>query len=490
MMILPDTGEIGWKRVHRTVISSIVEELSALLMNARVDRVYQGKGGGLYLLLSKPREKYILLVAPDRTLPRLHLVSKKPSADDSTHGFVLYLRSHVSGAQVRGVRQINEDRIVDICFERQKREHRLLFELFDASANLVFIDSSSTILSVYHPTALLKNTVRHLIPGLVYQEPEKPLTTRSRAQMLPEEMPAGSSPNKSAELYYEQLVQERSNHLVRSSMISMLKKRAARNERLIEALSGDLNSAERLDAFRLAGDLILAHLDVLKTGMERADLAGYDGSVTTVALDPKLSPSRNADRFFKKYKKAKAGLGIIQKRLDQAVAERSRLAVLLSRADQARETPALVELQEELAVRTSSGQRTAYKGGDRYASSSSAIRRVVYKGWDILIGRNAAGNDHLTTQIARENDLWLHAEDLPGSHVLVRNPGEGNIPDEVLLKAASLAAFFSRGRHAGKVPVTYTPAGMVRKPKGSKPGLVTLVHRKTIMVRPEEDDPA
>jgi predicted ribosome quality control (RQC) complex YloA/Tae2 family protein len=123
-------------------------------------------------------------------------------------------------------------------------------------------------------------------------------------------------------------------------------------------------------------------------------------------------------------------------------------------------------------------------------SASPAIRKIIFNGWEILVGKSAAGNDHLTTKIARPDDLWLHAEGIPGSHVLVRNPNAGDIPPEVLLKAAALAAFHSKGKNAGKVPVTYTRAGLVKKPRGAKPGLVTLQERKSLMVRPEDGEAA
>jgi predicted ribosome quality control (RQC) complex YloA/Tae2 family protein len=116
---------------------------------------------------------------------------------------------------------------------------------------------------------------------------------------------------------------------------------------------------------------------------------------------------------------------------------------------------------------------------------SEAFRKIRYRGWEIVVGKSAAGNDHITTKLARANDLWLHAEGMPGSHVLVRNPDKREVPPEVLARAASLAAFYSKGRHAGKVPVTYTLARNVKKPRGAKPGLVTLSERKTIMAFPQ-----
>jgi predicted ribosome quality control (RQC) complex YloA/Tae2 family protein len=254
----------------------------------------------------------------------------------------------------------------------------------------------------------------------------------------------------------------------------------------MNALSGDLQSADRVDEYRQAGDLVLAHLKELRTGMERAVLTGYDGRTVAVTLDPKRSPSGNAEFYFKKYKKARKGRDIIAARLKQSADQASYLKSLLSDVEQARDVDALMSVRSGLVAQGRLETKTVPNKKPRQGTASAAIRKISFNGWEILVGRSAAGNDHLTMKMARPDDLWLHAEGMPGSHVLIRNPNAVGIPPEVLLKAAALAAFHSKGRSAGKVPVTYTRAGLVKKPKGAKPGLVTLRERKSLMVKPED----
>ena len=468
------------------LLSLVVEELSALLTNARVERVYQGKGGGLYLLLHRERNKFILLLSPDRAMPRLHLVSAKPAAGDSPHGFILFLRSRVSGARVSGISLLNQDRVVEIRFSRQGKEYLLLFELFGSSANLVLVDQSSTILTVYNPIPPSEEAARPMLPGLVYSAPEKPRNTDFHQSDLASGFNAGPSPNRSAEQYYEHLIEQRHITTLRTELISRIRKDLAKTLRLISALSGDLQSADRVDEYRQAGDLVLAHLKELRTGMERADLVGYDGSTMTVILDPKRSPSGNAELYFKKYKKARMGRDIIASRLRKSTDEASYLKSLLNDIEQAQNVDALMSIRSELVAQGRLGQKQILHKKMRQGTASPAIRKIIFKGWEIMVGKSAAGNDHLTMKIARPDDLWLHAEGMPGSHVIVRNPNAGTIPPDVLVKAAALAAFHSKGRNAGKVPVTYTRAGLVKKPKGAKPGLVTLQERKSLMVKPED----
>jgi predicted ribosome quality control (RQC) complex YloA/Tae2 family protein len=466
--------------MNHELLSSIVEELSSLITNARVERVYQGSGGGIYVLLQRDRKKCILLLSPDCSLPRLHLVSDKPAADATPHSFVLYLRSHVTGAKVVQVALLNQDRVVEIRFGRQEIEYRLVFELIGTSANLILTDSSSNILAVYYPGTLSANPVRTLMPGFQYALPDKKRINESRKD-LPNI--ATDSPNKEAESLYHRLIEQRTRLLVRQELQACIRKALSKIERRVAALSRDLQSADQAEQYRQAGDLVLANLDRLKTGMEEADLAGYDGTSVRVQLDPKLSPARNAERLFKKYKKAKAGHAIITQRLHQSKKEASSLTSLQSNLEQARDEHDLAEVRSALVAK---GYLKS-KGKEKVPlQPATPYRTIFFRDWEILVGKGAKGNDLISTKIARPDDLWLHAEGMPGSHVLVKNPEKRDIPAEVLVKAAALAAYYSKGKTAGKVSVTYTRAGLVKKPKGAKPGLVTISERKSIMVKPEE----
>jgi predicted ribosome quality control (RQC) complex YloA/Tae2 family protein len=469
------------------ILSLVVEELSALLAKARVERVYQGKDGGLYLLLHRERKKFVLLLSPDRAMPRLHLVSAKAAAEDLPHGFILFLRSRISGARVSGISLLNQDRLVEIRFSRQGEEYILLFELFGSSANLVLVDPSSTILAVYNPVPPSEEVARPLLPGLVYSAPEKPRNADFQKSDLAIGFKADTSSNKSAEQYYERLIEQRHITTLKTELTSRIRKDIAKTLRLINALTGDLQSADRVEEYRQAGDLILAHLKELRTGMERADLVGYDGRTVTVILDPKRSPSGNAELYFKKYKKARMGRDIIAARLRRSTDEASYFKSLLNNIEMAQDINALMTIRSELVAQGRLGEKKQIlqkKVGQ--GTASPAIRKIIFNGWEILVGKSAAGNDYLTMKIARPDDLWLHAEGMPGSHVIVRNPNAVIIPPDVLVKAAALAAFHSKGKNAGKVPVTYTRAGLVKKPKGAKPGLVMLQERKSLMVMPED----
>src|SRR5574342_362837 len=108
------------------LLQKVVAELSSLIIGARVDRVYQGTGGELYLLLHRRRKNGVLLISPDRSLPRLHLVSTKPPAVHALQGFPLYLKSRLSGAMVTGIELLNQDRIAEIGFSKAGAGYKLV----------------------------------------------------------------------------------------------------------------------------------------------------------------------------------------------------------------------------------------------------------------------------------------------------------------------------------------------------------------------------
>lgn len=478
------------------LLSRVITELSERLTGGRLERIFEDDHGDFYLAVTRAGKTSTLLLSPDRALPRLHLVSKKPAAAVAPSGFAQYLRSRLPGARVAGIGLLNEDRVAEFRFARSGKEYRLLFELFGPLPNMILAEGTANILAVRRPLPAGEKASRPLLPGMAYLPPEKkPRSPGSGAERdrtgvrTGQAAAAGLSANRSAELLYDRLVHDRQASLLRKGLSAALTKALSRAERREEAIAGDLASAGRANDYRQAGELILANLKTLVKGAGTALLAGYDGRSVTVTLDPVLSPAENAGRYFRKYKKAKAGIGLIAARLGETRAEASSLRAFLVELDAAGDLNALGALQAKLAKQGLAPGRTRHPGrsAGRERTAAPPYRRFEFSGWEILVGRSAAGNDELTLKLARPHDLWLHAEGIPGSHVLVRTRKGGEVPQEVLLKAASLAAYFSRGRGAGKVPVACTQAKFVKKPKGAKPGTVTLSRRHTIMVKPEKD---
>ncbi|HVQ37102.1 MAG TPA: NFACT RNA binding domain-containing protein, partial [Pyrinomonadaceae bacterium] len=156
-----------------------------------------------------------------------------------------------------------------------------------------------------------------------------------------------------------------------------------------------------------------------------------------------------------------------QTKLEKAIADRDETVLTSLTQPKAQKT----------AVRPKEKASTAIPGMRRYRSSD---------GYEVIVGRSARDNDQLTFRVARPNDLWLHAGDYPGSHVIIRNSSRNEIPHRTIIEAAQLAAKFSQASSDSKVTIHYTPRKFLTKPKGSAPGLVRMSSFRSVTVEPGE----
>jgi predicted ribosome quality control (RQC) complex YloA/Tae2 family protein len=211
----------------------------------------------------------------------------------------------------------------------------------------------------------------------------------------------------------------------------------------------------------------------------------FDENVPTVEIeiDENDSLTQAAEKFFRRYTKARNAKEEISKRLADLDSQISDFKILKAEVDKAvaeRDDDFLIDFLGEKAVRkptrSKDKQTENFNGARRFVSSDD---------YEILVGKASKDNDFLTFRVAKSQDLWLHAADYPGSHVIVKNPNRKEIPQKTLLEAAQLAAFYSHARQQPKVAVHYTLKKFVNKPKGAAFGLVSLSSFKTILVEPK-----
>ncbi len=271
----------------------------------------------------------------------------------------------------------------------------------------------------------------------------------------------------------------------RRKVLSILSK----NKRLIENLRGDLAKHGDPEQWKRNGDLLLANsADAKRKGDRILVTDYYSESTPTIEIegDANRSVSEIAEEYFRKYTKARNGLKVISERISNAEGEIERADQRLRQIDTAIEAgdeEFLASLIAPVTKARPAGRKkkaeTAFKGARRFMSTG---------GFEILVGKKATDNDFLTFRIARSLDLWMHAADYPGSHVVIRNPNRKEIPNQTLVEAAQLAAFYSSGRKQTKAAVNYTLKKFVNKPKRSLPGLVSMASFKTILVEPKVGD--
>ena len=272
-----------------------------------------------------------------------------------------------------------------------------------------------------------------------------------------------------------------------ASMLRTLKTHVERCEKKLAMQEEELASAERMEEYRMMGEAINANLYQLKKGMAEAVLPDWfseSGGEITVPLDIRLTPSQNAQKYFKKYQKARSARETAAVQREKTLEELDYLEGMLLDLDKCTGESELEEIRQEL-VRTGYMKRITNRRQQRQLPQSQPYRFRSSDGIEIVVGKNAAQNDRLTAS-AKPDEMWLHAKDMPGSHVIIR--AEGDIPRDTLMQAAILAAWYSKGQRSSMVPIDYTRKKYVKKPSGAAPGKVIYTHHKTAYITAEEDD--
>jgi predicted ribosome quality control (RQC) complex YloA/Tae2 family protein len=272
-------------------------------------------------------------------------------------------------------------------------------------------------------------------------------------------------------------VRQKSSDLVKAVNAS-LDKLCLKKQRLCE----DLLKAEDADKLRLYGELLTTALHSIQPGADHAQVLNYyNGELLDIPLDARLSAAKNAQRYYKKYGKAKTA--VKEKNIQLAEVDESieYLESVLIFAENAASVEEMMLIREELSENGYLKRRK-----DKYQPSktkSKPCALVSSSGLTILIGRNNKENDRLTFKTADKRDLWFHTKDIPGSHVILVT--EGREPDErSILEAAAAAAYYSKARSSENVPVDYVRVRHVKKPAGAKPGKVIFTDNRTVYVNP------
>ena len=251
-----------------------------------------------------------------------------------------------------------------------------------------------------------------------------------------------------------------------------------------------VQEGEDAEHFKIWGELLTANLYQIKQGDSAEVLNYYDPEqqMITIPMQANLTPNENAQKYFKKYAKAKAGA---QQSIIQAEHTQDELNYLDSIKNSLRNAQTPIDLQDvRLELEAAEYVKAKLTKQNKKNKKEPEFKPLVlhYNDIELLVGKNNVQNDYVTTKLARNNDVWFHAKDIPGSHVIIRNHHEQReLTQDVLDFAAHIAAYFSKGRQSALVPVDYTLKRHVHKPNGSKPGRVIYENQKTIYITPDEE---
>ena len=471
-------------------IQAIVTEITPLLIHRSPGKIFQ-LGAATLAIDFGLREPGFLLLSADPSAPRLHLIRRRvrdlEKQSTPPTSLALTLKKELADTEIITIEKHAADRIVRFNFAGRDelgnpKRRVLVAQLTGRSANLLLLNGDNTILQTARKTASEGQTA-----GDSYREPGShtdvaPVQRESKliAQIRGREF---SSPSEAADAYFTSLFEKRILATRANAARAEVRKKITQQQKLLKQLERDLKSHEDAEHQKRLGDLLLANLSTARREGNRVELIDYfadDGSTTQIELDESTSLQEEANRRFALYSRSKRATAQINLRL---TAVKARLHELELEQDSLEKEIAEGHLGgpsgKSAAPAARESRETAQKvpGTRRYISSDD---------FEILVGRTARDNDHLTFKIARPNDLWLHAADYGGSHVVVRNSTKKPIPHRSLIEAAQLAAYFSQAKKDPKVDVHYTERKFVSKIKGGKPGLVRLQRFKNITVEPRE----
>lgn len=266
-------------------------------------------------------------------------------------------------------------------------------------------------------------------------------------------------------------------------LIRKIENELKRNRNKLKKREQTLKDSENAEDYRRDGELLTTFMAQVPRGANEVTLPNYyeEDRPITIKLDPALTPNQNAQKYFHRYQKLKNAVKLIGKQIEEAKNEIDYLESVLSQLEIA--GPMDIEvIKEELTAEGYLKKKSSKK--QKRKKPSQPDQYLSTDGTLILVGKNNLQNDQLSLKMAKKTDYWLHAKNIPGSHVIIKSDQPS---DETITEAAELAAYFSKYRHSAQVPVNLVQVKHLRKPNGAKPGYVIYENQKTIIVTPEEE---
>ena len=271
-------------------------------------------------------------------------------------------------------------------------------------------------------------------------------------------------------------------HQEGARLIHVVKQELKKNRNKLKKLEQEFNYTQHADQYRIKGELLTTYLTQVKRGMTEITLPNYynDEKPLKITLSNRLSPSRNAQKYFKKYQKLKNAISYLTTQIKLTKEEIAYFEEIQTQIKLAN-VKDLTDIQLELEKGGYLNKNNHHKKNKRKIKVNKPETFWASDGTKISVGKNNLQNEKLTLHSAARNDIWLHVKNIPGSHVIIHSAAPTN---QTLLEAANLAAYFSKSRNSANVPVDYVPVKRIHKPNGTKPGFVTYEGQKTLYVTP------
>lgn len=489
--------------LSRREIALIAEELNSLVLPSRIQRIYQASPDRLIFQLRAPGRTFHLRIATTPAETALHLVDDKPAQAANPNSFTMQLRKWLIGAWLEELLIKPGDRILHLLLQAidpdwepahkddkaRRLPIQLIIEFFPVHPNIFLVDAHDKIIGAASRQALEDRSTR---TGALYHPPSPP-PDGSERPALPLDL-ANLPPDGSRSAAITELLgtghTETDDDELRRQLERALRTQYRRIKRRITHIERDLKRIESAENYKKWGQLLQSAYGKVNKGAPSVEVPDFyeEGMpLIEIPLDPAKSLQENIDRYFHQYRRYSQAQEKVEDRLLESMDLLERLEIARETLPQIDGGQPLRDYQERLRKEKLLPRRPPQQTRRKDSAPLPPYREFrARSGATILVGRGAKHNDRLTTSVARGRDLWLHARDWTGAHIVLRRERGQEAASEDLLDAALLAAHFSRGRADTIVDVTYTEAKFVRKPPGAPPGRVTVAGGSTIAVRADE----
>ncbi|MCE7872246.1 fibronectin-binding domain-containing protein [bacterium CPR1] len=518
-------------------LAAIVTELGPLLKDAAPQKISQLSEEDYLFVFRRPGQTLRLLISLRPEESRLHLLEQPTPPAQSPSAFTMLLRKHLEGRRLGRVAQVGLERTVELDFPvyQEKPALKLVLHIPGRDNTLMLLNESGKVLGAhgkrgqpeasYLPRAdsltgqqlleLLDHSqpLQRALPKAVFglppfyarqivveagQDPGAPpidpealerawdgfwadfragrfqpaVTDHGELSFRGQGLPYPTM-QQAAEAAWAGASRAPGLEQLRSEALRKVQKALTRVEKRLGELGRDLGQTEKAELYQHWGQLLLSRLEQVPLRATTVSLIDFDEACRVeIALNARLTPSENAQKLFRRSRKLKRAGPLIAAQVEKATAERDYLLELQLAIAQAGSAGELSELEPRPVERRA-----------RPEKPRSGPRRYVLDGFELWVGRNPAQNDRLTHKLAARDDLWFHARNLPGAHVILRAAGR-TPSQEAVLAAAVLAARHSQASDSSKVEVDFTLVRYVKKPSGSPPGKVIYHHETSLVVDP------
>jgi predicted ribosome quality control (RQC) complex YloA/Tae2 family protein len=478
--------------LNNAEIDLVISELE--ITGSQIQNIIQPDFSSLFLSLYDRGIKKDLLIslAPGKT--RLNLTERRFPKPAKQQRFVQFLKARILGGRIAYVTQPGKERIVKIKIDNDEWETFLWVRLWGGSANIIATDSELTILDLFYRRPG-KNEIsggKLCLPENAAQSAAGGAGTDTTPDTLAEAQESGKKgttykvrdyPNGKGNLfntfidnYYADAGLSDERERIREKITGKITRKLLILKSSLDRVSDELGAPGSFDRFRQYGQLILSSSHLIKPADKWLETENYfdNGNLISIELDTSLTPEENAEKYFKKYKKAKAAQSILQEEKNNIESRIKKLDETLASLDAINDVEKLNKINSEDELK---------KENNVFPGKSSLPGLQFYSGsYKFLVGKASTENDALLRKHVKGNDYWLHARDYPGSYVFIKYINGKSIPLEILIEGGNLALYFSKGRNSGKGEVYYTQVKYLRRAKGAKTGTVLPTQEKNLFI--------